>query len=341
MTTIDAYREPESCLDVRYVLDPRIVASIRSADSVTISGARPPLELPLALFRVLMAFAEPRTARQAFDLLEVEVDVDEFGRIIGDLVEQDLLKPDQPSDDRDNLRQLLSSRIFSDPAVVGKLGRWMQSGRAIIIPDALPPDLAEGAHNDLSASTEWTATEGHHDFFHYRASIVARIDGRTPALTRCIRLFRSSATRHFMTELSGQDCMGEAGVVATWYRANEYALPHDDSSASEPRSVAYVWYLVKDWQREWGGSFFWCPTGQYLSPQFNMLVLFNVMPSNVHFVCPVAPTATAKRLAISGFWHRSAGPSPSPPVCHGAFISPQAYGQPASPDPELSSVIVL
>jgi Rps23 Pro-64 3,4-dihydroxylase Tpa1-like proline 4-hydroxylase len=144
-----------------------------------------------------------------------------------------------------------------------------------------------------------------------------------------------------MSRISGRDCSGEAGAAAAWYRPGEYALPHDDSVADQARSVAYIWYLTKDWQQEWGGSLFWCPTGQYLRPSFNVLTIFNVIPSNVHFICPVALTATAKRLSVNGFWHRSERGSPAKRISAEATVSPPAYGQAASDVPELTPVIVL
>src|SRR6266545_98019 len=89
----------DSSLDIPYRLNPRIVSAIRSADSMTILGAREPLELPLALFQVLMVFSEGKTARQAFRMLETDIDLDEFGKIIGDFVRRELLRPEPAADD--------------------------------------------------------------------------------------------------------------------------------------------------------------------------------------------------------------------------------------------------
>lgn len=331
----------ESALDTFYWIHPRVVTSIKSADSVAIRGAGAPLELSLALFQVLMAFAERKTARQAFQMFEADVDLDQFGRIVRDFLDHGLLRRDSPGEDGPGLREILPRGIFSDAARVDQIGRWMRQGRIILVPDALPADLAEEVHRDLCRSTSWSAAEGGHDFFHYRTSVIEHLEDRSPALTECNRLFKSPATRRFMTELSGQDCSGETGAAAAWYRPGEYALPHDDSTGNSPRSVAYIWYLTKDWRPEWGGALFWCPTGQYISPKFNMLAIFNVAPSNLHSICPVAPAATGKRLTINGFWHRAERDSGSRPVVPKSFLSPPAYGQPAPEDPALAPVIVL
>jgi Rps23 Pro-64 3,4-dihydroxylase Tpa1-like proline 4-hydroxylase len=147
-------------------------------------------------------------------------------------------------------------------------------------------------------------------------------------------------TRRFIGELSGEDCSGEAATLATWYRPGEYALPHQDSTGDDRRSVAYVWYLAKNWRNEWGRALFWCPTGQYFSPRFNTLLIFRTTPANIHFVCPVSPIATAKRLTINGFWHRQKSGGSLSPVDNDAIISPRVYGQ-REPDNLEGSIIVL
>jgi hypothetical protein len=65
-----------------------------------------------------------------------------------------------------------------------------------------------------------------------------------------------------------------------------------------------------------------------------------VMPSNLHLVCPVAPTAMAKRLTINGFWHSTEhwqrAVSPPPDV----WISPAAYGTSVQPPLDLRPIVV-
>lgn len=341
MTAMHAKEQLGGCLDESYSVNPCIVSSIKSADSMLILGIGTPFELPFAFFQVLMAFAKAKTAREAFEDLDVDVPIDEFGQIVGDLAERGLLRRELPVDRERSLRGLLEARMFSDAASIDKISASMRQGRAIIVPDALPADLAEQVHQDLSRSARWAITEGQHDFFHFRNSVISQLGDHTASLTECERLFKSTATRAFISELSGEDCTGEANVAAAWYRPNEYALPHDDTSASNPRAVAYIWYLTKDWQREWGGALFWCPTGQYICPRFNMLVMFKVTPSNMHFVCPVASTATGKRFTINGFWNRSQRNTPLAAIDPEALISPRAYGPCAPEALELGSVVVL
>lgn len=331
----------EATSDTLYSVNPRVLGSIKSSDSLIIRGIGASFELPLSIFQVLMAFADKRTVSQAFQVLNEELDMEDLSSIVRDLVERGLLRVEQSINDEDNLHRLLNPGLFSEPSTVATLRRLIRLERAIIIPDALPVEFAAEVHHDLQRSHHWSTSEGGHDFFHYRNSVIANLEDLTPGLAKCSRLFGSRATRRFIGELSGVDCAGEPGVAAAWYRPSDYALPHDDSSLNHSRSVAYIWYLTKDWRREWGGALFWCPTGQYVVPQFNMLIMFKVAPSNLHWVCPVSPSATSKRLTINGFWNRAERGSPLISDSEESFISPRAYGSPAPEEEVLGPIVVL
>ncbi len=332
--------ESESHLDITYTVNPNILSSIKSTGSVAVLGTGAPVELPLALFEVLMAFAEKKTARQALQMLDIDVDLERFGTIILGFVDRGLLKRHVPAEDELGLDEFLGHRLLGNPALAPELAVAVPQGRPVIIPDALPVDLAERVHLELDRSNEWAVGEGGHDFFHYRNGIIERLDTRGGALAEASRLFKSAATRRFIAAFSGRDCSGAAYTAAAWYRPGEYALPHDDATAYASRSVAYIWYLTKDWRQQWGGSLFWCPTGQYIKPGFNVLVMFNVVPSTLHLVCPVAPTAMAKRLSVNGFWHGVEPRRSSGPVPPDAWISPAAYGPPVQQQPDLRPIIV-
>ncbi|HEX3481442.1 MAG TPA: 2OG-Fe(II) oxygenase family protein [Kofleriaceae bacterium] len=331
----------ELSLDVPYRINPQVVSSFKGPDSMAVFGPGVAMELSLSLLQVVMAFAEAKSARQAYQELDADVDVEQFGRLVGHLSERGVLLRVQECDDEPDLSQMLNPRIFGDATRVEQIGGWLRQGRAIVIPDALPAELAEEVHRDLDRSTRWASSEGGHDYFHYRNSVIGRIDGLSVALTRCYRLFAGAATRRFVAGISGQDCSGPAHVAAAWYRPGEYALPHNDAAGNILRSVAYIWYLAKDWRREWGGSLFWCPTGQYVSPAFNVLVMFSAVLSNFHFVCPVSPAATAKRLTVNGFWHRPEQLVPAAPPMPDALISPRAYGPPAPDCEDAAPILVL
>jgi hypothetical protein len=331
----------ESSLDVPYRLTPHLASSIHSAESMLVSSADGPIEIPLELFQVLMMFAETRTAREVFDALEVDVTVDEFVHIVGGFHARGLLQPARVDDDGPDLRAWLDPEIFGDPARVASIADRLRDGRAIVVPAALRPELADDVHGELQRTTQWRVAEGGHDFFHFRSCNLERIAGRGAALTRCSELFGSAATRRFIAELSGEDCGGAAQVAASWYRPGEYALPHNDLVIDHARSVAFIWYLTRDWRQDWGGALFWCPSGQYLLPAFNVLIVFRVMPANMHLVCPVAPGATSRRLAVNGFWHRAQPGAVVEPIAEDAVISPRLCGPDGAVAASLSPVIAL
>lgn len=312
---------PDAAYDLAYTVHSSILGSIHDFESLTIFGAGVPFRLPLSLFQVLAAFAAPRTVRQAFTQLDADLELPEFHDIIVDLVARKLLRPCADDDHAPGFPEVLAPSLLSEPRALDHLAASLRAGRAIVIPDALPAALAEAAYHDLYHSREWRVTEGGHDFFHYRNAIIPQLADQTPALTECNQIFQSTSTRRFLTELSGEDCTGEAVVAAAWYRPGEYALPHDDSATAEPRAVAFIWYLTKHWRSEWGGTLFWSPTGQFILPRFNTLVLFRVTPANIHCVCPVSPAADQKRLTINGFWHRA---DRSPRVISSSAAEPEA-----------------
>jgi hypothetical protein len=64
-------------------------------------------------------------------------------------------------------------------------------------------------------------------------------------------------------------------------------------------------------------------------PRFNALVMFRVMPTNIHLVCPVASAADQKRLTINGFWNRARRSEPVPAHPANDFVSPRVTGAPA------------
>lgn len=141
--------ETELLLDVAYTLNPNLLSSIKSVDSVAVRSGHSMVELSLAFFEVLMAFAEKKTARQAFESLDVDVDLERFGAIIQEFHERGLLRRDVPAEEGDSLRDFVGDRLSGDPALGDKIASAMRAGRAIVIPDALPVSLADRVHDEL------------------------------------------------------------------------------------------------------------------------------------------------------------------------------------------------
>jgi hypothetical protein len=270
-------------------------------------------------FRVLLAFEPGKTVEEVFVESGIDDTLQSFAQHVRTFEKMGLLQregtqlpPEGPS-----LGDTLSPEL-QDPELLAQISGWLRQGRAVALPDALRPELAREVHEALEAHELWQPLEVFQPFFHYR---VHHLEDETlfpPALRTCQALFGSTATRQFVSELTGTDCRGLPTFAASWYQPGDYSLPHSD--AGQLRSVAFVWHLTRDWSPRWGGELYWCPTGRALSPQFNWLTLFCVQPGSTHMVCPVAPRAGSKRLAVVGWWNRLG----EEPVTEPAPIAPMS-----------------
>jgi Rps23 Pro-64 3,4-dihydroxylase Tpa1-like proline 4-hydroxylase len=139
-------------------------------------------------------------------------------------------------------------------------------------------------------------------FFHYHHHNANEKAAFPPELRACEQIFKAHTSRRLIQELSEVDCSGEPQFSASLYLPGDHSLPHNDLGRS--RSVAFVWHLTKDWSSSWGGHFYWASTGTYISPSFNVLILFRVSATSNHLVTHVSPTARGRRLAVNGWWTR-------------------------------------
>ena len=186
-----------------------------------------------------------------------------------------------------------------------QVGARLAAGGLVAIREAFEPAFAERMHRSLDACTAWRVYEKYFQHFHYHHHNLYQENEYPPDLAWCDKVFSSSATKAWLTRLSGRSCIGPTEFSASWYLPGDHSLPHNDAIAKADnarRQVAFIWHLAKDWQSEWGGALFWCQKALYLPPVFNTLVLFNVGPGTSHFVTQVSPYAQGKRLAINGWW---------------------------------------
>jgi hypothetical protein len=297
----------------RYVVKEGVRLAFKGRESVALILRDAALEMSIDLFLIAMAFAMPTTIEQAYRLLEPDGNLEEFDRAVRQLLDQGVLEQERTRDQA-SLIELLSSRV--DKAI---LSAHLRRGDLVVIPDAFPMDLAKEVQRDLLA-TYWKTSDG--QGFLYSA--VESLDGRSPTLTRVHDMWQAS--KSVMTELSGEDCSGESRASASWYRQRDFASPHNDST-SRSKSVAFNWYLADDWKVNWGGSLFWGPTGQHIFPLFNTVVLFKVLPTNVHAVCSVSTQAMSRRIAVNGFWQRSVPFDPLliPSTASAPLVTRQTY----------------
>jgi len=198
----------------------------------------------------------------------------------------------------------LNPKIFGNGVLMRRISDHLPSGDLVVIRDAVQEPFAERMFVCLDEFSDWKVYEGYEKHFHYHHHNIYDETLFPPDLSQCHEIFRSDSTKNFIQQLSQKDCEGETIFSVSLYLPGDHSLPHNDflGNKDEYRQVAFVWYLTKDWQPDWGGDFFWCPKSRYISPSFNTLLLFNVRNDSLHFVTHVSPHAQSKRLAISGWW---------------------------------------
>jgi hypothetical protein len=203
-----------------------------------------------------------------------------------------------------SLEFFLQRPVFASEDSKRQISDHLRTGGLVLIRDALQEAVALKMFACLDQYSDWKVYEDYKTHFHYHHHNIYEGQPQPAELNWCRDLFGSNPTKSLIQNVSQRDCSGPNLFSASWYLPGDYSLPHNDFSGDESiyRQVAFIWHLTRDWQRDWGGDLFWCPTNRYLTPSFNSLILFNVTPHSFHHVTQVSPYATSKRLAISGWW---------------------------------------
>jgi hypothetical protein len=203
-----------------------------------------------------------------------------------------------------SLEFFLNPEVFGDRAQRDCISEHLANGDLVVIKTATEEAFAQKAYDALDQFSDWQVFEGYEKHFHFRHHNIYDENLLPPDLNLCREVFRSAPTKDFIQDLSRKDCQGDTVFTASLYLPGDHSLPHSDflGHRGAYRQVAFVWYLTKDWQENWGGDFFWCRKSRFISPNYNTLILFTVSPDNMHFVTPVSPYARSKRMALSGWW---------------------------------------
>ena len=111
----------------------------------------------------------------------------------------------------------------------------------------------------------------------------------------CLALFK---------EVTGLDLSTSISVFCSCYGPGCFLSTHTDTGRGK---LAFVYNATRSWNDDDGGQFQllspdWSSVLATVRPRYNSLTFFRVEGQGVpHRVLPVAPTATAPRLAISGW----------------------------------------
>jgi hypothetical protein len=300
------------------------------------------LALSMGDYRVVLEFASGRSIEEVLRSLSADVRADDVDTLIATLLKKGVLSAEPLPESDEPLQTILHPETFRDPGVLPEIGRQVEAGRAVAVANAFEPGLAQRVHDALATSSSWRPYDGHNGFFQHRQHNIFGWANLPPEVREFARVAGSSRTKLLLSVLTGADCRGSLSLGTSMYLPGDYSSPHSD--ATDDRSIAYVWYLTKEWSPEWGGQFVWCPTGAIVDPSFNALILFKVSRESLHFVSPVAQRARGRRLSVNGWWTASksaVAAAPHDPPAWPVHLSPGRYGAPTAVLTGRANVLVL
>lgn len=109
----------------------------------------------------------------------------------------------------------------------------------------------------------------------------------------------------FVGELTGDDRLSFADVMATRYLPGHFLTAHGDENPEENRLYAYVLNLTPIWRADWGGILMFLDDDGHVAegyvPTFNALNIFSV--PQTHAVSMVSRLAQTPRLSVTGWIH--------------------------------------
>lgn len=112
----------------------------------------------------------------------------------------------------------------------------------------------------------------------------------------------------FVVEMTGDDRLAFADVMATRYLPGHFLTAHGDEHPEEKRLYAYVLNLTPIWRADWGGVLMFLDEDGHVAegyvPAFNALNIFSV--PQTHAVSMVSRLARAPRLSVTGWIHARA-----------------------------------
>jgi len=179
----------------------------------------------------------------------------------------------------------------------------------LVLPNAFLPEVAETLYTELQATQAWSAEKFENELYEFeRDRISFDAADAPPSLTRMYEYLRSSEMLGWFSTVSNRssdDFVGFAG----YYRDGHQLTKHNDmltyagkDGGLRARTVAFTYYLTRNWQASWGGRLIWEKPYAEILPEFNTLVLFVVGPASMHWVEPVDRNLPEKRLSLSGWY---------------------------------------
>jgi hypothetical protein len=280
-----------SASDVLFQLSPSAVFRVigpREVEAV-VDGERH--VLLMEHYRIALEFSSARAVGEVRAALAGDVHED-VEALVDTLTRHGILSTERIEASDAPLQTILNAEIFRDPRLLPTIGREIENGRAVVIAQAFEPDLARRVHAALEQSTSWKPYEGHTPFFQFRHHNHYGWSNLPPEVRECARVLDGMPAKLLLSVFTGADCRGPLSIGASMYLPGDYSLPHNDVIGT--RSVAYIWYLTKDWSPEWGGQF--VPNGRDREP-----ILQHADRVQGHRRARLASRVWV-RLSVNGWW---------------------------------------
>ncbi|KAJ1530875.1 hypothetical protein ONE63_005718 [Megalurothrips usitatus] len=146
------------------------------------------------------------------------------------------------------------------------------------------------------------------DLYSCQQSCLLDLDDSYPNL-RSIVNFIKGPLHSLVQEVTGKKFSNKFTITASQYKFTDRLLCHDDNL--HDRSVAFIFYLCKDWREQFGGSLdlFDCDVHNQphkvvksIFPSYGSFSFFEVTHNSYHQVSEVL-TSKSVRLSINGWYH--------------------------------------
>lgn len=146
------------------------------------------------------------------------------------------------------------------------------------------------------------------DLFSCQQSCVAEANISHPALNSIVK-FIKGPLKVFVQSVTGKKFSDKMTITASKYKYTDRLLCHDDNL--HDRSVAFIFYLCKDWTEQDGGSLdlFDCDSENQpknvvksIFPSYGAFAFFEVTHNSYHQVSEIINPKSV-RLSINGWYH--------------------------------------
>ncbi|XP_034251744.1 prolyl 3-hydroxylase OGFOD1 [Thrips palmi] len=151
------------------------------------------------------------------------------------------------------------------------------------------------------------------DLYSCQQSCVAEANNSHPAINAIVKLIKGPL-RAFVQRVTGKKFSDKMTITASQYKYTDRLLCHDDNL--HDRSVAFIFYLCKDWHEKDGGSLdlFDCDSENQprdvvksIFPAYGSFAFFEVTHNSYHQVSEIINPKSV-RLSINGWYHGEALP---------------------------------